>query len=115
VEGWDERLLFTGVRLKDLFQKAKVKPGVTTVIFHAVDGYSSSLDYGFVVGKDLLLASKINGLVLDEERGFPFQVAAESKLGYKWVKWVTEIVLSDKPHKGFWERRGYDNQGDVEE
>jgi len=38
---------------------------------------------------------------------------AESKLGYKWVKWVTRIELSDKPYKGFWEQRGYDNEADV--
>lgn len=38
---------------------------------------------------------------------------AESKLGYKWVKWVTRIELSDKPYQGFWEKQGYDNQADV--
>ncbi len=62
---------------------------------------------------DLLLAFEINGRTLDAKRGFPFQVVAESKLGYKWVKWVTRIELSDKPFKGFWEKQGYDNQADV--
>jgi len=113
VEGWSEHLLFEGVRLRTLIAAAEPKPGVTTVIFHAADGYTSSLDYAAVKAKDLLLAFKINGRVLDERRGFPFQVVAESKLGYKWVKWVRKIELSDKPYRGYWEQRGYDNAADV--
>ena len=113
VEGWQEHLLFAGVRLADVLALAKPKQGVRTVIFYAVDGYSSSLDYGDVKRLDLMLAAKINGKVLDAKRGFPFQVVAESKLGYKWVKWVTRIELSKDPYKGFWEQRGYDNEADV--
>ncbi|VVB61256.1 Oxidoreductase molybdopterin binding domain protein [uncultured archaeon] len=50
------------------------------------------------------------------ERGFPFQLVAESKRGYKWIKWVTEIELSDNlNYKGYWESRGYSNSGDLNE
>jgi DMSO/TMAO reductase YedYZ molybdopterin-dependent catalytic subunit len=113
VEGWKETLLFKGVKLKDLLDRAQVKSGVLTIIFYAADGYSSSLSYKEIERLDLLLASEINGRTLDAKRGFPFQVVAESKLGYKWVKWVTRIELSDKPYQGFWEKQGYDNQADV--
>jgi DMSO/TMAO reductase YedYZ molybdopterin-dependent catalytic subunit len=113
VEGWDEHLLFEGVRLADLLALANPNKEVRTVIFYAVDGYSSSLTYDETIRLDIMLAAKINGRVLDAQRGFPFQVVAESKLGYKWVKWVQEIELSDKPYKGYWEQRGYDNDADV--
>jgi DMSO/TMAO reductase YedYZ molybdopterin-dependent catalytic subunit len=114
VEGWDEHLLFEGVRLVDLLALARPQEGVRTVIFSAADGYSSSLSYKDVTRLDVMLAAKINGKVLDAKRGFPFQVVAESKLGYKWVKWVTWIELSKDPYKGYWEQRGYDNEADVE-
>ncbi|MCJ7545476.1 MAG: molybdopterin-dependent oxidoreductase [Deltaproteobacteria bacterium] len=113
VEGWNEHLLFEGVRLADLLALTKPKKGVRFIIFYAADGYSSSLTYDYVTRLDVMLAAKINGKVLDAKRGFPFQVVAESKLGYKWVKWVTRIELSDKPYKGYWEERGYDNEADV--
>ena len=115
VEGWNEHLLFEGVRLANVLALAKPKEGVRTVIFYAVDGYSSSLTYDDVARLDLILAFKINGKVLDANRGFPFQVVAESKLGYKWVKWVNRIDLSKDPYKGFWEQRGYDNEADVKQ
>jgi DMSO/TMAO reductase YedYZ molybdopterin-dependent catalytic subunit len=114
IEGWDEHLLFEGVRLADLFARAKPKKGVRTVIFYAADGYSSSLSYNDVTRLDIMLAAKINNRVLDAKRGFPFQVVAESKWGYKWVKWVTRIELSDKPYTGYWEQRGYDNEANVQ-
>jgi DMSO/TMAO reductase YedYZ molybdopterin-dependent catalytic subunit len=115
IEGWDEHLLFEGVRLADLFARAKPQKGVRTVIFYAADGYSSSLSFNDVTRLDIMLAAKINGRVLDAKRGFPFQVVAESKWGYKWVKWVTRIELSDKPYKGYWEQRGYDNEANVKQ
>jgi DMSO/TMAO reductase YedYZ molybdopterin-dependent catalytic subunit len=60
-----------------------------------------------------MIAYEINGKRLDSKRGFPLQVVAESKFGYKWVKWVTHIELSDKPYTGYWEKNGYDNEADI--
>lgn len=113
VEGWRERLVFEGVALTDILAGAAPLATATTLILHAADGYTTSLPYEDVVRLDLMLASRINGRVLDEMRGFPFQLVAESKLGYKWIKWVTRIELSDIPYEGFWERRGYPNDADV--
>jgi len=54
------------------------------------------------------------GLDLPDELGFPFLVVVEDKFGYKWARWVTKITLSDDPnYKGYWESRGYDDNGDV--
>jgi DMSO/TMAO reductase YedYZ molybdopterin-dependent catalytic subunit len=56
----------------------------------------------------------MNGLVLPPERGFPFQLVAESKYGYKWIKWITEIELSDNVnYKGFWESKGFSNDAGL--
>ena len=48
------------------------------------------------------------------KKGFPFQLIAEQKWGYKWAKWITRIELSDNPEfKGYWESRGWDNNADI--
>jgi DMSO/TMAO reductase YedYZ molybdopterin-dependent catalytic subunit len=114
VEGWSATILWEGIKLEDLFQPASVKPEANTVIFHAYDGYSSSLPLDFIINNDILLAYKMNDLTLPPERGYPFQVVAEDKWGYKWVKWVTKIELSNDPaYEGYWESRGYNNDGDL--
>jgi DMSO/TMAO reductase YedYZ molybdopterin-dependent catalytic subunit len=113
VEGWDATILWEGVLIDDLLTAAAAQPAANTVIFHAVDGYTSSLSLDFIRKNKILLAYKMNGLPLLPERGFPFQVVAEDKWGYKWVKWVKEIeVSSDTEYQGYWEQRGYNKNGD---
>ena len=114
VEGWDVTILWQGILLKDLFNEVGINPKANTVIFYAVDGYSSSLPLDYVLNKNILLAYKMNGVTFPPERGFPFQVIAEDKLGYKWVKWINKIELtSDSSYQGYWESRGFSNQGDL--
>ncbi len=114
VEGWDATILWKGVLLKDLLDLAGIRPEATTLIFHAVDGYTTSLPLKTVLDRQLILAYGANGLPLPDEMGFPFIVVAEDKLGYKWARWVSQIELSsDASYLGFWERSGYSNEADV--
>jgi DMSO/TMAO reductase YedYZ molybdopterin-dependent catalytic subunit len=114
VEGWDATILWSGVLIDDLLTQAGVRADANTVIFHAADGYTSSLPLDYVRQNKIILASRMNGVTIPPERGFPFQVVAESKWGYKWVKWVTKIELSNDPtYKGYWESSGYSNNGDF--
>jgi len=114
VEGWDVTILWEGVLLKDLLNKAGIKPIAKVVIFYAYDGYSTSLPLNYITSNNIILAYKMNGLILPPERGFPFQLVAESKLGHKWIKWITNIELSDNEnYRGYWESRGFPNDADT--
>jgi DMSO/TMAO reductase YedYZ molybdopterin-dependent catalytic subunit len=114
VEGWSVDILWEGVLLRDVLEQAGYDPAARVVIFRCEDGYSTSLPLDFVVDNDILLAYKMNDVDLPEERGYPFQVVAEDKWGYKWAKWVTSIEVSnDESFRGYWEQRGYDNDADF--
>jgi len=42
------------------------------------------------------------------------QFVAQSQYRYKWVKWITQIEVSnDTGYLGYWERRGYLNNAAV--
>jgi len=115
VEGWSAKILWEGVLVKDLLAEARPLPGAQVVIFHAYDGYTTSLPLDYITGNDIIMAYKMNEVTLPPERGFPFELVAESKWGYKWIKWITEIELSeDKNYRGYWESRGYSNSGDLD-
>jgi DMSO/TMAO reductase YedYZ molybdopterin-dependent catalytic subunit len=115
VEGWSVTLLWEGVLVRDLLQETSPLPTAKVVIFHAVDGYTTSLPLEYVLDKEVMLTYKMNDVTLPPERGFPFQLAAEGKWGYKWIKWVAKIELSDDvKYRGFWESRGYSNDGDLD-
>jgi DMSO/TMAO reductase YedYZ molybdopterin-dependent catalytic subunit len=115
VEGWSVTILWQGLLVRDLLAEAKPLPDARVVIFHAYDGYTTSFPIEYIADNDILIAYKMNDVVLPPERGFPFELVAESKWGYKWIKWITEIELSDDVnYKGYWEERGYSNSGDLD-
>jgi len=115
VEGWSVTLLWEGVLVRDILDTAGVEPGALVVILRSVDHYSTSFPVEYFYDNDILLAHSMNRVVLPPERGFPFQLVAESKWGYKWIKWVNEIELSDdENYEGYWEQRGYSNIGESD-
>ncbi len=114
VEGWDATILWEGILIRELLAPAAIKESAVTVIFHASDGYTTSLPLSTIREKDILLAYKANGATLPARLGFPFIVVAEERLGYKWARWVVEIELSADPnYRGYWEQRGYSNEAEV--
>jgi len=114
VEGWDTKILWEGIKVNDLLKTAGVIPDANTVIFYAYDGFSTSLPLDYIEKNDILLAYGMNNVTLPEDRGYPFQLVAEDKWGYKWIKWVTKIELSNDPlYRGYWEQRGYSIGGDT--
>jgi DMSO/TMAO reductase YedYZ molybdopterin-dependent catalytic subunit len=114
VEGWSVEILWEGVLLKDLLIEAGYDTGAQVVIFYAQDGYSTSLPLSYIVSNNIMIAYKMNGVVLPPNRGYPFQLVAESKYGYKWIKWITQIEVSnDTSFLGYWESWGFSNNADF--
>ncbi len=115
VEGWGVTILWEGVLVRDILAEAGPLPEAEVVIFHAYDGYSTSFPLEYIMDNPIMMAYKMNDVVLPPERGFPFELVAESKWGYKWIKWITKIELSDDSfYRGYWEQRGYSNSGDLD-
>ncbi|UCF49479.1 MAG: molybdopterin-dependent oxidoreductase [Thermoplasmatales archaeon] len=115
VEGWEVKILWEGIMVRDLLDLADVSPEATTIIFYAYDGYSTSFPLDYITDNNIIMAYKMNNVTIPPRRGFPFQLVAEGKWGYKWIKWITTIELSDKTeYRGYWESRGYSNTGDLD-
>jgi DMSO/TMAO reductase YedYZ molybdopterin-dependent catalytic subunit len=114
VEGWNVKILWEGFLVKDLLNEAGINPEAVVVIFHAYDGYTTALPLNYILDNDILIAYKINNVTLPPERGFPFELVAQSKYGYKWIKWITQIELSDNAdYLGYWESRGWPNDAGL--
>jgi DMSO/TMAO reductase YedYZ molybdopterin-dependent catalytic subunit len=116
VEGWNFTAKWTGPSLSAIFAAAGVKSEAKIAIFYTADvpaGYTS-LDLSYITGNNIIIALKDNDITLPSDRGFPFQVVAMGKFGYKWAKWVTRIELSSNTNfRGFWESNGYNNDADI--
>ena len=114
VEGWDATILWEGVLVRDIIGDAGPDPRANTVVFTASDGYTTSFPLTYFTDRDVIMAYRMNNVALTPERGYPFQLVAEDKWGYKWIKWIEKIELTDDPsYRGYWEERGYSNSGDI--
>ncbi|HUW45901.1 MAG TPA: molybdopterin-dependent oxidoreductase [Dehalococcoidia bacterium] len=95
IEGWSVTILWEGVLVRDLLAEVEPLENAKVIIFRAYDGYSTYLPIDYIIDNDILMAYKMNDVVLPPERGFPFQLVAENQWGLKWIKWITEIELSN--------------------
>ncbi len=114
VEGWQAKILWEGILVKDILLSAGANMNASVIIFHASDGYTTALPLSYIVENNILLAYKMNNLTIPPERGFPFELVAESQYGYKWIKWLTQIEVSENAdYKGYWESKGYPNNAAI--
>lgn len=115
VTGWSVwGVNWTGVRLKDLLEQAGVKPGATWVKFYSGDGlYTSAIPLEYALHPDVMVAHQIDGGPIPGPLGGPVRLIVPGMYGWKSVKWLKRIELIPKEYIGFWEERGYPNDGRI--
>jgi DMSO/TMAO reductase YedYZ molybdopterin-dependent catalytic subunit len=109
VEGWSvDRLRWGGVAPRTILDMAGLKAGATHVNFHALGGtYADSLPLSLVDDAQTLLADTLDEQALTDDHGGPLRLVVPKQLGYKNVKWVVRLEVTDHTVTGYWERNGY--------
>jgi DMSO/TMAO reductase YedYZ molybdopterin-dependent catalytic subunit len=113
VEGWSAVASWNGVRISDVAAVVGADPRAQCVEFRSFDeGYYSSWDRESALHDQTLLAYGMNGRPLGPAHGAPLRVYSAVKLGYKQVKYLTEMnflpARPEGPGQGYWEDRGYE-------
>lgn len=104
--------VWTGVRLRDLLDRAEMKPDTRHLIMHAEYGYTANVPIAEALGDKCLLAYQHDGKPLDPEHGQPARTLIPALYLWKSVKWIRALEASITDQPGFWETRGYHNFGD---
>lgn len=109
VEGWSAVAAWHGVRVSDLARIVGVGPEANYVEFRSFDaGYWSSWDLASATHPQTILAYGMNGHLLYPDHGAPLRLYSAVKLGYKMVKYLTEVNFLSDPTGGYWENQGYE-------
>jgi DMSO/TMAO reductase YedYZ molybdopterin-dependent catalytic subunit len=103
---------WAGVSSKTLLDLVKPKPEARHIVFHAYDGYTTNVTCEVFADANVLLAHSWEGQPIAREHGGPVRVVVPDWYFWKSAKWVTRIVFHAEDHPGFWEVRGYHNDGD---
>ncbi len=110
VTGWSVKdVHWAGVRFADLLRAARPLAGAKALTFVSAERpYVDSLTLEEAYLRDAMLAYEMDGKPLSRPHGAPTRVVIPEMYGYKNVKWVERIVVTDRPVDGYWELRGYD-------
>lgn len=106
---------WTGVRLRDLLQRAGLKAGAVDVSFDGLDNgglpsipdFIKSLPVDEARREDVLLAYEMNGEPLPLLNGFPLRLVVPGWYATYWVKALSEITVLPHPFDGFWMAKAY--------
>lgn len=109
VEGWSAVASWQGVKVSDIARIAGAAPEAQYVEFKSFDnGYWSSWDLASAMHPQTILAYGMNGHPLYAEHGAPLRLYSSVKLGYKTVKYLTQVNFMPRPTGGYWENQGYE-------
>jgi DMSO/TMAO reductase YedYZ molybdopterin-dependent catalytic subunit len=107
--------LWTGVRLKDVLDKAGVKPGAVQVRFKGLDEpvvadaphFMKSLDVDHARDGEVMIAYAMNGEQLPLVNGFPLRLVVPGWYATYWVKMLNDIEVLDQPDTNYWTKVAY--------
>ncbi len=109
---------WTGVPLGALLERAKVKAGAVDVVLAGADKgapseapgtihFDRSIPLAKAKADETLIVWEMNGQPLPTEHGGPVRAIVGGWYGMASVKWLTRIVVIDKPHNGFFQTIDY--------
>ncbi|WP_310496671.1 sulfite oxidase-like oxidoreductase [Sandarakinorhabdus sp.] len=103
---------WTGVTTAHLMFLVQPLPGAAHVVMHGSDGYTTNITLERFVEDGNLIVHDHDDVPLTREHGGPVRAMIPRWYLWKSAKWLSriEVIAADKP--GFWEQRGYHNEGD---
>ena len=99
-EGWTAIGEWTGVPLSRVLDTAGMLPNARFVSFYSFDDWVDNIDMLDALHPQTLLAYGMNGRDLPVAHGAPVRLRVERQLGYKSMKYVQRIVVTEKFNDG---------------
>ena len=106
--------LWEGVKISDLLADVGgAQSGAFYVVFYSVDGYSVGVPLSKAMMDDSLLAYNMNGQTLPVNHGYPLRAVIPGLYGMMSAKWIKQISVVDEVYQGYWQTRGWSNDGTI--
>ena len=101
-----------GVSARHLLSVVRPKPEAKFLMLRSFDGYSTNVPLERFAEEASLLAHSWQGQPISREHGGPVRAIIPSLYLWKSAKWLRHITFLDRDQPGYWEVRGYHNNGD---
>lgn len=104
---------WSGIPLGGLIDVSVPELTADWVLFSCADGYTVAIRLAKAREPETLLALRMNDEPLRESHGFPARVFVPGRYGMFSAKWLTRITLVRGEVLGFWQVKGWTNDGTV--
>jgi DMSO/TMAO reductase YedYZ molybdopterin-dependent catalytic subunit len=95
-EGWNYIAEWTGVPLSHILNLVGTLPQARYVVYHSIESdWWDSVDMADAMHPQTLVAHRMNGAELPLPFGGPLRLRVPRQLGYKNVKYITRLTLTD--------------------
>lgn len=101
-----------GVSTAHILSVVRPMPAASHVVLHSYDGYTTNVRLDHFAENDCLLAHTHDGVPISRDHGGPVRAILPRWYLWKSAKWLKRIELRAADAPGFWEVRGYHNEGD---
>jgi len=106
---------WTGVRLRDVLDRAGLKPSAKQVQFNGLDGpvlpstppFRKSLDLAVAQADDVMIAYAMNDAPLPLLNGYPVRLIVHGWYSTYWVKMLAAVTVLDHVDDNFWMKSAY--------
>lgn len=99
-EGWSAIAEWTGVQLSHVLEAVGIMPEARFVTYYSYDDWADCIDMVDALHPQTLLAYGMNGQDLMVRHGAPVRLRVERHVGYKNMKYLQRIVVSDRFNDG---------------
>ena len=93
--GWHSTQQWSGVWLSEILDAVEPSESARSVVVRSVTGYYRR--FSLESARGFLLATHVGGETLSHGHGYPVRLVAPGRRGFEWIKWVSEIELSEAP------------------
>jgi hypothetical protein len=94
-EGWSFIAEWTGVRLSHVLELVGIDSRARYVVFFPFDEFWESIDMADALHPQTFLAYGMNGQEMPLEHGAPLRLRVARQLGYKSVKYLSRMTVTD--------------------
>ncbi|MBC5824959.1 MAG: sulfite oxidase-like oxidoreductase [Candidatus Eremiobacteraeota bacterium] len=101
-----------GVPFREVMRLVEPQPEAKFVLTYGANSYAANVPLTVADDEDVLLAYKYEGQPLEPIHGGPMRILIPKRYFWKSTKWCTGVEFASEDVPGFWEVRGYHNDGD---
>ena len=104
---------WSGLQLATILQTAGVDRTADWIVFTCADDYTAAIPIAKAMDPATMVAVRMDSEPLTRAHGYPARIIVPGLYGMFHAKWLTKIEAVQGEYRGFWQQKGWTNEGQI--